>query len=599
MSVIADLNVARARIEIKSDWRTKELSQSIPGARWDRDGEVWHLPVSWAGCLALRSTFKDSLVIGPALVEWASNEVATRVEPSMALRDAIDDDEPGGDADLYPYQRAGVKFLITARRAILADDPGAGKSAQAIRALRALYLRGENPFPALIVCPNTMKRVWKREIARWWPGLTVSIVKGSATQRRKALAEPAHVYLINWESLRMHTRLAPYGSIGLRRCAECGGADPDMTEARCEVHERELNKFKWGAVIADECHRAKNPQSRQTRALWGATGDAPIRYGLSGTPIANDVLDLWSILHWVAPSEWPSKTKWVDRLIDVMLNAFGGLHVVGVKADMRGEFERSIYPRLRRMTKEVVLPFLPPIIYERRDIEMGAKQAKAYKQMKNEMIAEIEGELLAAPNQLTQTGRLIQFASSYGELVVNEDGSTDLKLAEPSCKIDAFIDDLEDFGDDSVAVMAVSRQLIELLSARLTKLKIPHGLVTGAVSEYDRDAAIQDFQEGRTRFILFTAAAGGVGITLTKARYLVRLQRPWSRVDDVQAENRVHRIGSEIHENIIIIDYPVVGTIEKRVLQVLDEKEGNFQDVVKDRDLLLKYLRDEDEENGE
>ena len=167
-------------------------------------------------------------------------------------------------------------------------------------------------------------------------------------------------------------------------------------------------------------------------------------------------------------------------------------------------------------------------------------------------------------------------------------------LAEPSCKIDAFIDDLPDFGSDSVAVMAVSRQLIDLLSARLTKMKIPHGLITGAVDQDERQRHIDDFQNGKTRFILFTAAAGGVGITLTQARYLVRLQRPWSRVDDEQALNRVHRIGSEKYDKIIVVDYITEGTIESRVLSKLAEKGEYFEDVVRDRDLLRRLLVSDD-----
>jgi SNF2 family DNA or RNA helicase len=132
------------------------------------------------------------------------------------------------------------------------------------------------------------------------------------------------------------------------------------------------------------------------------------------------------------------------------------------------------------------------------------------------------------------------------------------------------------------------------LSARLTKEKIPHGLVTGAQNEDERQQAIDDFQSGKNQFILFTAAAGGVGITLTAAKCLVRLQRPWSLIDDRQALKRVHRIGSEIHDKVVIIDYVVEGTVEERVINVLDEKGESFEDFVKDKDLLRRALEDDD-----
>jgi SNF2 family DNA or RNA helicase len=150
-----------------------------------------------------------------------------------------------------------------------------------------------------------------------------------------------------------------------------------------------------------------------------------------------------------------------------------------------------------------------------------------------------------------------------------------------------------DFGDDSVAVCAVSRQLIELLSARLTKAKISHGLITGAQNEDERQQAVDDFQSGKIKWILFTAQAGGVGITLTAARRLVMLQRPWSLVDHKQAMDRVHRIGSEIHDSIVIMDYVTEGTIEERVIDVLDTKADNFEQIVHDKAQLLKILKDE------
>jgi len=264
---------------------------------------------------------------------------------------------------------------------------------------------------------------------------------------------------------------------------------------------------------------------------------------------------------------------------------------------MEKEFYDAINPRMRRMLKKIVLPWLPDMMFERRDIEMSTKQKKAYDQMRDLMIAELEGgEAITAPSPLTQTIRLLQFASSFAEINVDETtGETRVRLAEPSCKVDALMNDIEnkDFGDDSVAVCAVSRQLIELLSAEMTKAKIPHGLITGAQDEDERQQAVDDFQSGKIKWILFTAQAGGVGITLTAARRLVMLQRPWSLVDHKQALDRVHRIGSEIHDSVIITDYVTEGTIEERVLQVLETKADNFEQIVRDKTALLALLKDD------
>lgn len=596
-------------IIINAEWRLKEVCRALPGSRWDSDRNVWRIPVSWTGCLSLRSTFGQQLEIGPKLAEWATNEKSSRIDPSNFLREveAMDD----GDQDLFPHQRAGVEWLAKSKRGLLADEPGLGKTAQAIRALKKLKDNGEEVFPALVVCPNTLKTNWEREFDKWWPGIDVQVIKGSATQRRKAFDHEAQVYVINWESLRSHSRLVSYGSIALAHCTECGGHDSKITPARCEVHNRELNNIPFKAVIADEIHRSKDPKSKQTRALWSASGKAEIRFALTGTPIANDVVDLWPILHWLDEREWPSKTKWIDRYINTFPNAFGALMVLGLKPAMESEFFAGINPRMRRMLKAKVLPWLPEVINDRRDVEMGAKQEKAYKQMLDNMMAMLEstpadaleaaemqegdysGDLVVATNPMVQMGRLIQFASAYGQIEYTENGEK-MFLSDPSCKVDALMDDIGngDFGDDSVAVCAVSRQLIELLSAHMTKAGIKHGLITGAQNEFERQQAIDDFQTGRTKWILFTAQAGGVGVTLTAARRLVMLQRPWSLVDYKQALDRVHRIGSEIHDSIIITDYVTEGTVEEKVIDTLGAKDYNFQQIVKDKEQLLKLLKD-------
>jgi SNF2 family DNA or RNA helicase len=512
----------------------------------------------------------------------------------------------GYNSDLFPHQRAGVEFLTTARRALLADEPGLGKTAQAIRSLKKLHDDGEQVFPAMIVCPNTLKSNWEREFEKWWPGTNVVVIKGSAVQKRKqfdiAMESGDCVVIVNWESLRSHSKLLSYGGIALARCVDCGGHDARITANRCEVHVRELNKIDFKAVVADEIHRSKDPKSKQTRALWAATGNADVRYAMTGTPIANDVVDLWPILHWLDPNEWPSKTKWIDRYVNTMMNAFGGMMVLGLKPEKETEFYSGINPRMRRMLKARVLPWLPEVINDRRDVEMGAKQLKAYKQMLENMIVMLEkdgstdssGDVIVAPNPLTQAIRLMQFANAYAEIQIQENGEEKVILSDPSCKVDALMDDIKnkDFGDDSVAVCAVSRQLIDLLSARMTKEGIAHGLITGAQSGDERQKAIDDFQAGRIKWILFTAQAGGVGVTLTTARRLVMLQRPWSLVDYKQALDRVHRIGSEIHDSILITDYVTEGTIEERVIEALDTKADNFEQIVKDKAKLLSMLKD-------
>jgi SNF2 family DNA or RNA helicase len=255
------------------------------------------------------------------------------------------------------------------------------------------------------------------------------------------------------------------------------------------------------------------------------------------------------------------------------------------------------------MAKEVILPFLPPIVYERRDVVMGAKQAKAYKQMQEQMIAEVaDGEVVFTTSPLTKATRMLQFSSSYAEVEYRDiyDPEQDMvvnkqyvRLSDPSCTLDAFMDDLPDYGDESLVVFAVSSQLINMLSARLEKLKIPHGLITGDQDAKEREMHMMNFQAGKIKYILCTIAAGGTGITLTKGSTAVFLQRSWSMIENLQAEARVHRIGSEIYDFIRIVDYVTKDTSQEIVIKAVAEKSDQLEKILRDKVLLEKYLRGE------
>lgn len=592
------------RIAVNGEYRDRDLIKSVPGASWSKRADGWTVPLSWSACLALRGIFGDRLEIGKRLDEWARNYQENVVAPPLALREALD---APGDDDLYSFQRAGVKFLASLDSALLADDPGSGKTVQAIRALKLREERGETVFPALIVAPNSVKFSWKREFEKFWPmkpelavggGPSISVVDGSAVARRKALEPGFDVYIINWEMLRSHSRLSARGSIALRRCFECGGEDTTVSVARCHAHEKELNQIDFVTVIADEIHRAKDPASQQARALLAASESESTKYriALTGTPVANSPSDMWSIFHWLRPHEWSTKVKWIDRYVNYSLNPWGGMSIYGLRNDTKDEFFKSTDYMIRRMPKSITLPFLPPVVHERRDAPMVPKQKKAYDEMEKHLMTRLEdGSLLSAPNPMTQTLRLVQFASASGEIITNEAGDEKLVLTEPSGKIDTFMDDIlaGDFDGQSVVVFAQSKQLIDLLGARMAEKELTYCRITGDEDAVTRQSAIDMFQDGKRQFILCTLGAGSTGITLTKASVMVFLQRSWSAVEMTQAENRAHRIGSEQHESILRVDYVTPGTVEESVLRVLDQKEGYLEEVVRSKDLINRFIKGE------
>jgi len=223
--------------------------------------------------------------------------------------------------------------------------------------------------------------------------------------------------------------------------------------------------------------------------------------------------------------------------------------------------------------------------------------------MRDLMIAELEEETLVVTSAMTRTMRLMQLASSYGEAETTWEldektgemkPKTHVTLTDPSNKLDAFMSDLDDFGDSQVVVFANSSQLINMLSARMSKAKIDHGVITGDVGTLMRQEYMEQFQNGKLKYMLCTVGAGGTGITLTAADTAVFLQRPWSMIDSQQAEARVRRIGSEIHDSINIIDYISVGTLDEIVLECIEKKAETLQEILRDRELMLRVIRDHD-----
>ena len=570
-------------ISIKTEYRDRYAIKTIPGAKWSQSGS-WRLPLSWASCVALRGVFGERLDIGENLQQWAANEKETRIDPCMKLRDAVDG---LGDERLFPPQKAGVQWLQATRRGLLGDPMGTGKTRQLLLAIP------DDGWPAIVVTPNGVRSAWKQEVEKLGMDCEVSILDGGASKRKKQLEGIEDgdkvLVVVNWESLRTLSRLANYGSISLTRCVEHGGENPATTETRCEVHNKALNTITWRTVIRDEAHRAKDPSSKQTRASWALQHAPSVRYcwDATGTPIAQHLGDLWAIMHGNSPLDFPRKSSFIERYALATWNSWGSIDVGGANPLNSKELFSFLDPRFRRVPKEVLLPFLPKKMRQEWTCEMTKKQKEAYQDMASTMIAELESGVLVTTNPLAQYTRLLQFSSAYAE--INDDGSVSLQA--PSCKVEALMEILDNLGDESVAVGMVSRQLLNLCQERLTKEGISFSSIHGGQSMDERTNAITDFQTKKVRVILLTVQAGGTGITLTTAPYLIMLQRSWSLIDNMQTEDRIHRIGSEQHEQVTIIDVLTEGTMEMgRQIERLQEKGENLNEILRDAETLKKIL---------
>lgn len=624
------LHEGRPRLDVATEWHDKELIKDCPGTYWDKKRRTWHCPRTLAAVYQMRGIFGARLSYDAEVAAWIAPE-HQRMEYARYLCRKLEPDTPADPAaGLYPWQHVDLQWGWTVlapateenpQGVLLGNDQGTGKTVSVSALVRMLStLRGA--LPALVICPNSVVRVWRDEFPKWFPEANVYVVRGTAPVRKRVIAEgladPQGILVINYEGVRSHSKLAPYGSTRLKRCPDCGGARPqyEMRHAQdesgnylfdgpmgapimretlvnpaevvkpqsCHVHPKDLNGAGIKTVVLDEAQALADPSSQQTRACWAVCHDPSVtrRIAATGTPISNNMADLYGIMHAVQPDEYPVRSAYIARYGQQVWNVSGGYDIKGFRGDNAPELFAFLDPRYRRVTKAQAAPWLPPKVRTHRFVELPPKTRKAYSEMDRKLITRLEdGTILFAPTALTETTRLLQLASSYGTVETVSEWNAQLGVMEnrdrfllrdPSPKIDELLQVLSERGPERpLACYAVSKQLLNMASARLSREGIPHGLITGDQHALEREKALDDFQAGRLAVLLFNDA-GSTGLTMTRADTILRLQRSWSILRNLQVEDRAHRIGSEIHPQIDVVDVIAEGTIEEDQLVALLDK---------------------------
>jgi len=602
--------------------------EEIPGARYSKADEVWTLPKAMPAVLSLgemKRAMKLPLVPEPKLMEWVREQTTQWGELrdlALTIRTTA---TKGPDDVFYPHQDddaawlayGGGRFPIAGR--LLLSETGIGKTAGVIAGMLKLGLPDDKPI--LIAAPRrTLRKAWADDLEKFLPGVEVEVIRGTVTQRRKSLdrikAGEVKIGVIGWESLKAHTRFAPNPGHALKRCPDCGGpklAVDTMTEAeikalpedqqpiapsKCQAHAKELNEIDWGLIVADEVHRAMNSTSQLTQALWGLVKSAPdaMRWGLTGTPVSKKVEQSWTLLHYADAEAWPVKSVWIDYYARQGYNMAGYYETDGLRPEREAEFQQTFQGVTRRVLKAQVLD-LPPLLMGGgliREVEMPTEQAKAYRQMRDEMVAFVKEGKITAQNVLVAAGRLTLMAQATGypeegptPTEAQDDIPVKMLLRMPSGKVSEVVADMVsgEFDGHQVAVSMESRRLLRLLEGEMHRAGISQddiGIIAGDVNDAASEYDIDQFQAGKKKWMLYTYAAGGTGLTLTAASYLLRVQRSWSPILSKQGLDRVHRIGSEKHAAISVIDYVSTGTIEERQMKV----------ALKDADLLEQIVQD-------
>ena len=545
-----------------------DRARLVVGMRHHRSTDTWRCPATRSQAAALSGVFGGRITpteLCARYVSYLFNEEAHIIAKVV-------------DERLYGFQRTGVEYLLKAGSALLGDEMGSGKGIQAIEWMREISHYSSSPWN-LVVAPSSMKYKWVEELNKWWPDAEAIAIDGSMAQRRKHIDSGRHdgpdprVYVINYESLRTHTKLFP------------GQTGKALTTKQKE--ENDLNDICWATVVADEVHKIKGPKNLATMAVKQMGEQAEHRLALTGTPLLNSPDDLWSIMNFVAPREYGSRNQFRNRYCNMSVGFHGGYENLGFKTETMAEFDSFFQPRFLRRTKTEVLPDLPlKAAVEYRILPMVGTQLAVYNALVKDMMVSIDDRLLIAENGLSLSLRLLQAAC--GVPVLNDDGEV-TGIDSPSNKLTAIFDMLEDSPEEPLVIYAESRKFIELVQRELIAKGHNPGMVTGTVSAQDRARDIERFQNGDTNIMLGTIGAGAEGITLTRARTIVLAQQSWSHAKNAQAIDRVHRIGQTRGVNPIV--FISEGTLDVAVAMVDKDKEGRLQELVRDPAWLKKAAK--------
>jgi superfamily II DNA or RNA helicase len=500
---------------------------------------------------------KMSALAADPLDELAAAGVKVDAPPSFAkARDALRKaraEEPSLPTDLQaelrPYQVEGVKWLLRLGRwglgGVLADDMGLGKTVQALAALLA---RGGGG-PALIVAPTSMVRTWAREAARFAPRLKIRVHHGVG--RATALTDlgPDDVLLTSWGTL-------------VQDAAAIAG---------CRFH----------TAVLDEAHAIKNPSTRRASAARQVRTDFVI--ALTGTPIENHPGELWSLMRVVTPGLLGALEAFEER--------YGRPIVEDPLGPARDRLAAIVRPFLLRRTKRAVAPDLPARDELVVDVDLSPEERAFYEGVRRAALRDLPDADVGAIAILAALTRLRQAACHAGLIA---DGFAD------SAKLRAVRRALADLREAGHRALVFSQfvTLLDVLAEQLQAEGFSVARLDGRCSAVQRDAAVQSFQRGEHDVMLLSLQAGGVGLTLTAATYVLHLDPWWNPAVQDQATDRAHRIGQT--DPVTVLHFVAADTVEVGIRALQKSKRAIVDGVLEgaaaagrlDAAALLALIRD-------
>lgn len=436
-------------------------------------------------------------------------------------------------------------------------EMGAGKTGTVINILRHKYNAEKRVFNTLILCPLITLENWRRE---WGmhskvPSDQICVLEGSGAKRLKTFSQTkAKIVILNYEALLT----APL------------------------FHALHV----WGprALVCDESHKLKDYKAKRTKAVLVLAQKAQYRYLLTGTPVLNSPMDLFSQFLVMDRGSTFGKNFFFFRaeyFFDKNVGMRGKQNYFPdwrIKPGSLDHMNRLIQTSSMRIKKEECLD-LPPLVRQTIYCELTPYQTKAYREMEKHFITYLNDKACVAELALTKGLRLLQIVSGFAKL---EDGVDTAFEATP--KMLALQELLEMLTPQhKVLVWAVFRENYAQIREVLTRLGLRFVEVHGEVDAKDRFAAVDQFtRDPETRVFLGNPGSGGIGINLTCAAYSIFYSRNFSLEHDLQAEARNHRGGSEIHEKITRIDLVAKNTLDELVVEALAKKQAIGEEILKE-----------------
>jgi superfamily II DNA or RNA helicase len=469
------------------------------------------------------------------LVDPESDTVIQQLRQAVTDFKGLPEIEPpkGLVAELRPYQNTGLHFLAYASRfrlgALLADDMGLGKTVQALAWLQ--HMREESgPAPSLVICPASVVFNWNREAAQFTPGQKVLLL--TAGEHRHSLRQeiPAHDLVVTNYAL-------------LRR---------DLAA---------LQKFDFRAIILDEAQNIKNPESMVARAAKALKAEHKL--ALTGTPLENRLLDLWSIMEFVHPGYLPDRSKFLEQ------------YDRGASQPARALLSSRMRPVMLRRLKKQVAQDLPDRIEERIDCELTEGQRKFY-------LAELQRSRQALSTLDAPAGQSrmhVLAALTRLRQICCHPSLAGGKKGLGSGKTTSLFELLEPLYAAGHKVLVFS-QFVEMLKILKTELEAkgrPYFMLTGQTTA--RGEIVQAFHDCKQPAVfLLSLKAAGTGLNLTSASYVVLYDPWWNPAVEAQAIDRTHRIGQD--RTVIAYRLVTQGTVEEKIWRLQQSKAQMAQDVL-------------------